>query len=377
MENPEHDAMIFGDGDSDGEVTEACGGSLEETMHEQNSDAAAFATEFLKKIIRIRGVRIERSTFLTQELRKLNLDQEIIDRALAATPSQAGIPIAQLDELAGASISFETNKATALSFSAGLPGGFALFATVPADITQYYVHAFRVMQKLAYFYGWQDFIADLDDVDDETLGKLAVFLGVMMGVGGASASLTTFAAQVARPAVQKQITQKALTKTVWYGPVKSTLKLIGIKVTKDSFAKTVTKAIPVAGGVISGGMTLVSLRTQSGRLKQHLRELPPPGVDAAQYRRAVIAADEEEFFAARRLAAARESIESAAEGAASGMKGVARGTWSSATVAGGGVLRRGRTIFDKSRKGERKSVADRVEADIEESTCEAESGDPS
>lgn len=377
MENPEHDAMIFGDGDSDGEVTEACGGSLEETMHEQNSDAAAFATEFLKKIIRIRGVRIERSTFLTQELRKLDLDQEIIDRALAATPSQAGIPIAQLDELAGASISFETNKATALSFSAGLPGGFALFATVPADITQYYVHAFRVMQKLAYFYGWQDFIADLDDVDDETLGKLAVFLGVMMGVGGASASLTTFAAQVARPAVQKQITQKALTKTVWYGPVKSTLKLIGIKVTKDSFAKTVTKAIPVAGGVISGGMTLVSLRTQSGRLKQHLRELPPPGVDAAQYRRAVIAADEEEIFAARRLAAARESIESAAEGAASGMKGVARGTWSSATVAGGGVLRRGRTIFDKSRKGERKSVADRVEADIEESTCEAESGDPS
>lgn len=108
----------------------------------------------------------------------------------------------------------------------------------------------------------------------------------MMGVGGASASLTLFAAQVARPAIQRQISQKALTKTVWYGPVKSTLKLIGIKVTKDSFAKTVAKAVPLVGGVISGGMTLVSLRTQSGRLKAHLRELPPPGVDAAEYGRA-------------------------------------------------------------------------------------------
>ena len=30
-------------------------------------------------------------------------------------------------------------------------------------------------------------------------------------------------------------------------------------------------------------MTLVALRTQSTRLQKHLRELPPPGVDAAQY----------------------------------------------------------------------------------------------
>ncbi|WP_193107418.1 hypothetical protein [Brachybacterium sp. FME24] len=373
MTNSEHEVVAIGDG----EVAETSGGSLEGAMRVQDSDAVAFAAEFLKKIIRIRGVRIDRSSFLPQELRKLGLDQEVIDRALATSPVQAGVSLAQLDELAGASISFETSKAVALSFSAGLPGGFAMFATVPADITQYYVHAFRVMQKLAYFYGWQNFIADLDDVDDETLGKLAVFLGVMMGVGGASASLTSFAAHVARPAIQKQITQKALTKTVWYGPMKSTLKLIGIKVTKDSFAKTVTKAVPVAGGVISGGMTLVSLRTQSGRLKQHLRELPPPGVDAAEYRGAVIATDEEAAAGAGRLTAARENIESAAGDAASGMKGFARGAWGSANAAGSGALRRGRTIFDKSRKGERSSGASGAEAGVEEEIGEAESGDPS
>lgn len=71
----------------------------------------------------------------------------------------------------------------------------------------------------------------------------------MMGVGGAASSLTTFAKQVARPALQKQIAQQTLTKTAWYGPMKQTLKLIGIKISKDSFAKGVTRTVPVIGGV--------------------------------------------------------------------------------------------------------------------------------
>lgn len=154
---------------------------------------------------------------------------------------------------------------------------------VPGDITQYYVHAFRVMQKVAYVYGWQSFLADADDVDDETLGKLATFLGIMMGVGGASASIKSFAVKVARPAMQKHIANQALTKTAWYLPMKQTLRVVGVHVTRQSFAKTVTKIVPVVGGVLSGGLTFVSLRAQSNRLKDYLREVPPPNVDAAEY----------------------------------------------------------------------------------------------
>lgn len=51
-----------------------------------------------------------------------------------------------LDDVAESVINFETGKSTALSFAAGLPGGFAMIGTVPADITQFYVHAFRIMQ---------------------------------------------------------------------------------------------------------------------------------------------------------------------------------------------------------------------------------------
>ena len=272
--------LLPGDGGAEG-VSE--GEELSGILAEQDDQAQKFAVRFLKKIIRLRGVRIGRDDYLRQELRKRGLDDDAITLALKTTPVQAGVPLAQLDRLAASTIAFETRKSAAISFATGLPGGFAMLATIPTDITQYYVHAFRVMQKLAYIYGWKDFLGDLDEIDDETIGKVTLFLGVMMGVGGASSSLTAFTTQIARPALQKQISKQALTKTAWYGPMKQILRVIGVNVTKNSFARTVTKAVPVVSGILSGGMTFMMLKNQAFRLQRHLRELPPPGVDAAQY----------------------------------------------------------------------------------------------
>ncbi|TLP72891.1 hypothetical protein [Nesterenkonia sphaerica] len=266
--------------------------SISGAVEQQDSEAEEFAVEFLNKVLRLRGVRIDREHFLKTELHKRGFPAEVIDEALRSNPAAAGLTPVMLDSVAQASIEFETRKSTGLSFAAGLPGGFGLIGTVPADITQYYVHAFRVMQKVAYVYGWQSFLQDTEDIDDETLGKLAAFLGVMLGVGGASASLKSFAVQVARPAIQKKIATTALTKTTWYVPMKQTLRVIGVHVTKQSFAKSVTKIVPVVGGVLSGGLTFMSLKIQSKRLKEHLRELPPPNVDAAEYLKALKRADE-------------------------------------------------------------------------------------
>ena len=275
--------------------------------------------------------------------------------------------------MANAAIAFETRKSSALSFAAGLPGGFGLLATVPGDVTQFYVHAFRVMQKTAYVYGWQSFLEDSKEVDDETLGKLSMFLGVMLGVGGASSSLTVFAASVARPAIQKQVAGKALTKTTWYPVMKSTLRVIGVKLTKDSLAKTVTKVVPVAGGVISGGMTFVTLRGQSKRLMEHLRELPPPNVDAAEWRALVTRADAEEALrdnsvlssvggavsnatetASTQARAALDGPGSAVKGAASGagsaVKGAASGAGSAVKGAASGASGRLKSLVRRKNR---------------------------
>ena len=318
-------------------------------VKEQDSEAVQYAVEFLKKVLRIRGVRIDRADFLRQEFRKIHVDDDQIARAIESTPIQAGIELSTLDSVGVSVIAFETNKSAAMSFAAGLPGGLAMIASVPGDVTQYYAHAFRVMQKLAYLYGWQNFLGDLDDVDDETLGKFSLFLGVMMGVSGASVGLTSFVSQVARPAIQKQISKQALTKTAWYGPMKQVLRMVGVKVTKDSFAKTVTKAVPVAGGVISGSMTFVSLRLQSERLQMHLRELPPPGVDAAEYRAAVLTADVAGGSVGR-TTAARSAVTKAVTSSIESVNEAAGGARGAVVGAAGRVKDRTGSLVERARR---------------------------
>ena len=351
--------------------------SINDLIGEQNREAEEFAKSFLKTVLRLRGVRIEREQFLRSELHKRGIAREVIDEAIATSPAAAGIDVVLLDDMANAAIAFETRKSSALSFAAGLPGGFGLLATVPGDVTQFYVHAFRVMQKTAYVYGWQSFLEDSKEVDDETLGKLSMFLGVMLGVGGASSSLTVFAASVARPAIQKQVAGKALTKTTWYPVMKSTLRVIGVKLTKDSLAKTVTKVVPVAGGVISGGMTFVTLRGQSKRLMEHLRELPPPNVDAAEWRALVTHADAEEALrdnsalssvggavsnatetASTQARAALDGAGSAVKGAASGAGSAVRGAASGAGSAVKGAA--------SGASGRLKSLVRRKNRDLDE-----------
>ncbi|WP_257162153.1 hypothetical protein [Corynebacterium cystitidis] len=239
----------------------------------------------------LRAVRIDREHFLRTELHKAGIGEQQIAESLATTPVQAGIPAKILEKIAQSSIRFETNRSSAASFLSGLPGGVALLATVPVDTAQYFVHALRIMQKLAYVNGWQDFLEDSRSIDDETLAEIGLLIGVMMGIGGANVGLNRFLTSVAAPEVQKRVARQALTKTAWYPTLKKVLRTIGIKVTKDSVGKAVAKAVPVVGGLVSGSVTFIALRTQSDRLRKTLREVAPPGVDAPEYLKALNQSD--------------------------------------------------------------------------------------
>ncbi|MEY8678157.1 hypothetical protein [Granulimonas faecalis] len=246
---------------------------VRDTMDQQDREAEEFAKKFLLKAIRLRGVKIDRAAFLRQELLKKGLSETQVDLAIAERPAVAGVDPEVLDAIARESIVLETNKSSWMSFAAGLPGGLAMVGTIPADITQYYVHAFRIMQKVAYLYGWDDFLEDVDDTDDETLAKLAFFFGVMVGVGSAAAGLKAFANSAGR-AVAKNVARAALTKTTWYPILKSVLRAIGVKVTKVGVGKAVGKVVPLVGGVVSGAMTYVTLKNESGKLLDQLKKLP-------------------------------------------------------------------------------------------------------
>lgn len=249
----------------------------------QQPEVEQRALDFLAKVVRVPGVRVNRAEFLRQELRKLHLSDDVIARAINSNPLHAGVSLTEIDRLAEEAISYETNKSAAISFVAGIPGGFAMLGTIPADLMQYYVHALRIMQKLAYLYGWGELLPDGRETDDDTLGVLAVFFGVMLGVGGAAQSLTAFARIAAKTAYQNHATKRALMSITWYPVVKHSLRLIGINVTKSTAAKGFSKLVPVIGGFVSSGLTFMALQSQSALLKEHLREIPPPGLSVEEW----------------------------------------------------------------------------------------------
>lgn len=249
----------------------------------QQPEVEQRALDFLAKVVRVPGVRVNRDEFLRQELRKLHLSDDVIARAIDLNPLHAGVSLTAIDRLAEEAISYETNKSAAISFVAGIPGGFAMLGTIPADLMQYYAHALRIMQKLAYLYGWGELLPDGRDTDDDTLGVLAVFFGVMLGVGGAAQSLTAFARVAAKTAYQNHATKRALMSITWYPVVKHSLRLIGINITKSTAAKGFSKIVPVIGGFVSSGLTFMALQSQSALLKEHLREIPPPGLSVEEW----------------------------------------------------------------------------------------------
>ena len=98
-------------------------------------------------------------------------------------------------------------------------------------------------------YGWRELLSAKEDVDDETIGVIAIFFGVMLDVENAAMSLASFASSTVMNTVKKQVTKQLLVKTSWYRAVKKTLRSIGVNLTKKAFNQGFSKVLPVIGGV--------------------------------------------------------------------------------------------------------------------------------
>lgn len=236
---------------------------------------ASFAT-LLLRAARLPGVRVEREAYLRTALARHCSEYEVA-MAVAGTPAAAGISLDVLNRLADESIRYETAKVSALSAAAGLPGALAAVATVPADLAQYIGHMLRIAQKLAYLYSWPNLFPDDGDVDgdkidDATRSILTLFFGVMYGTHSANVAVGQVAKAMAEEVIKK-LPQRALTQGVVYPIVKKVAASLGVEMTKQTFAKSVSKAIPLVGAAVSGTLTFATYRPMAKRLKTHLAGL--------------------------------------------------------------------------------------------------------
>ena len=239
---------------------------------DQNGDGELGIEDIIILAVKTPGVHISRAAFLQKELFK-NHPQDVIDKAIVTTPAQAGISPKEIAKIADNVIALERNCVSGISVALGAPGGWAMAATIPADIVQYYGYTLRATQKLLYLYGFPEIDVGEDglQLDSETINAIIMCLGVMNGVAGANNAIKGMAKALAI-GVEKKLLNMALTKGAFYPLVKSILKWFGIKLTRSVFAGFFKKAIPIVGGVIGGGLTFLAFKPCCYRLKDALQD---------------------------------------------------------------------------------------------------------
>ena len=235
------------------------------TQVEENS-----LVQVIAAAIQVPGVKVNRENFLLNTFKKET--SEMRNKILELGPVNAGISRRELKRLAELVINTRTLTSTTASFLAGLPGGLAMFGTIPADTLQFFGVALRLAQELSYLYGeddlWVDGAVNLEHVTN----RLIVYCGVMFGAAGASATVRIVSSALGKQALKK-LPQMALTKTFYYPIVKAIAKAVGVKMTKGLFAKGVSKAVPILGGIVSGGITLASMKPMGKRLADEFDEI--------------------------------------------------------------------------------------------------------
>ena len=232
--------------------------------------SSGWILKILRAAMALPGARVDRASFMNSQLRAHYSDEEVT-KAIEFSPAFAGMSLGQIDKIADSVIKSHVVKAAGLSFAAGVPGGLLMAVTIPADTIQFVWHAIVLAQKLAYLYGWPDLLEE-GEPDEESLLRMVLLIGAMLGVAEASRLLTSIANRFAQQ-VGRRLPRYALTKTAYYPLIKQILKWVGIRLTKQSFARGISKVIPFVSGVISASVTVFTLRPMARRLKDHLREL--------------------------------------------------------------------------------------------------------
>lgn len=213
-------------------------------------------------------VRVDREEFLKKQFK----DSPYLDNILANGP-QSVYTVESLQKKADKIISEMTTQTSLASFITGLPGNPA--AAVPlaaADVTQFFGFALNMAQQLAYLYGQDDlFEKGQNELSEDAKLRLVVYLGAMFGVARVNVLIPKVTQNVGQHMV-KQVGRQALKKTVWYPILKKIGSVIGIRVTRETVQKGILKAVPVVGGVISGGLTFASFKPMGQNLARTLSD---------------------------------------------------------------------------------------------------------
>ena len=237
---------------------------------DQNGDGQVTIEDIIIMGLKIPGIKISRPEFIRKEFSKY-YSEDIINNIIKYNPAHENINSDKINKIADDVIQYERLCVSGISAALSAPGGFAMVATLPTDIAQYYGYMLRATQELLYLYGFPEIdIKDKQILDSETINTLIICMGVMYGVAGANTALKSMAKALGL-GVEKKLINTALTKGTIYPIVKSVAKWFNVRMTKDIFAGFFKNSMPVIGGIIGGGITYLSFKPCCDKLKSSLQ----------------------------------------------------------------------------------------------------------
>ena len=165
---------------------------------ENQEKSVTLWNKVLETSLRLPFVKVDRDEFLTKELNKFCTPMEVMT-ALDDSPLKV-LSKKEIDKLANQCISYHLTMVCGTSALMGLPGGWWMAGTIPTDLTQFYGHILSLMQKLIYLYGWPSLTDVNNQLDDESLNIMTLFVGAMMGNKLAVEALSKVVGQVSKNA---------------------------------------------------------------------------------------------------------------------------------------------------------------------------------
>ncbi len=243
------------------------GNEFDYNFNQETTEEESKALQVIETAMKLPFVKVDRDEFLVKAFSKNKKDiRKLLEEGPTTLYSKR-----ELDKVADKTINSAVLKSTSVSFASGLPGGIAMAATIPADMAQFYGFVLKLAQEISYIYGHKDLFDGNDELTEEAKNELIIFLGVMLGVTAAGSTIRILSKHASKQALTS-IPKKTLTKTIYYPILKKVLKVFGVKLTKDTFAKGFSKSIPVLGGAISGGMNYASLKPMAKKLKNEFSD---------------------------------------------------------------------------------------------------------
>jgi len=199
--------------------------------------------------IQIPKVKVDRTNFLTEQFNGTSYDVSAI---ADYGPVAAGVMSDELRRIATQLIMKRTGASSVAALVAGIPGGLAYAATIPADLVQFYAVIIRLAQEISYLYGADDFWTDAGENNENAIGKLILLTAVMYDIPSALPCLRLTLIKQGNSIPEAIGTQYK--------------KAVSMKMAKTSANKSISKAVPLLGGLLSGSANVAEMLPMAQRL---------------------------------------------------------------------------------------------------------------